>query len=89
MSRSPLINKLKEGSRCLKLDSHVSKLDSFEFRISRKVFVCLLLSAEIFCLRSTNTCLMFSFQKRKISMELCCSFIGGKQRGYCHKNHNF
>ena len=89
MSRSPLINKLKEGSRCLKLDSHVSKLDSFEFRISRKVFVCLLLSVGIFCLRSTNMSYVFIEQKRKMSMELCRSFIGGKQRGYCHKNHNF
>ena len=60
---------------------------SFEF--PEKCLFVFFYQWEFFCLRSTNTCLMFSFQKRKMSMELCRSFIGGKQRGFCLKNHNF
>lgn len=84
MSRSPLIDNLKIGGRCSKLNSCISKLDSFEFRIFRKVLVGLPLSAEIFCPWSTNTRFTFSFQERKMSMELCQSFIGStcKHTGY-------
>ena len=59
-----MINELKKVSR------H-SKLDSFEFLISRKELVCLLLIAEIFCLQSTNTRLMFLFQKRNMRRKFC------------------
>ena len=45
-----------------------------EFRISSKVLVCVLLTAEIFCLQLMNTCFTFSFQKHKMSgNSLVCS----------------
>lgn len=45
-------------------------------------------SGWLFCLWLMNTRFTFSFRKRKMSRKFCCSFIGHRRRGYCHKNHS-
>ena len=46
------------------------------------MLVCLLLSAEIFCLELALKRLTFSFQKHRMSRDFCCLFTGGWHRGY-------